>query len=93
MSDELIKVREPIQKTFDPQVHFHHCMFVIHHISSAFLGCDMTMSTTPSSNMLQPPTQATPTQGSPTSTPAQVFDGPITRSRAKKLQQEVHQEG
>ena len=50
----------------------------------------MTMSTAPSSNMLQPPTQATPTQGSPTSTPAQVFDGPITRSRAKKLQQEVN---
>ena len=35
--------------------------------------------------MLQPPTQV-----SPTSTPAQVFDGPITRSRAKKLQQEVN---
>ena len=40
--------------------------------------------------MLQPPIRATPTQGSPTSTQAQVFDGPITRSRAKKLQQEVH---
>jgi len=51
---------------------------------------DMTMSTTPSNNMLQPPIQATPTQGSPTSTRAQVFDGPITRSRAKKLQQEVN---
>ena len=50
----------------------------------------MTTSTTPPSNMLQPPIQATPTQGSPTSTPAQVFDGPITRSRAKKLQQEVN---
>jgi hypothetical protein len=35
--------------------------------------------------MLQPPTQV-----SPTSTPAQVFDGPITRGRAKKLQQEVN---
>lgn len=46
--------------------------------------------TTPSSNMLQPPIQATPTQVPPTSTPAQVFDGPITRSRAKKLQQEVN---
>jgi hypothetical protein len=41
---------------------------------------DMTTST---NNMLQPPSQATPT-------PVQVFDGPITRSRAKKLQQEVH---
>ena len=50
---------------------------------------DMTMTTTPTSNMLQPPIQATPTQISPTSTP-QVFDGPITRSRAKKLQQEVN---
>jgi len=40
--------------------------------------------------MLQPPIQATPTQGSPASTPARVFDGPITRSRAKKLQQEVN---
>ena len=40
--------------------------------------------------MLQAPSQATPTQVSPTSTPAQVIDGPITRSRAKKLQQEVH---
>jgi len=35
--------------------------------------------------MLQPPIQATPM-----STPAQVFDGPITCSRAKKLQQEVN---
>jgi hypothetical protein len=41
---------------------------------------DMTTST---NNMLQPPSQVTPT-------PVQVFDGPITRSRAKKLQQEVH---
>ena len=52
-------------------------------------GGDMTTSTTPTSNMLQPPIQTTPTQISPTSTP-QVFDGPITRSRAKKLQQEVN---
>ena len=50
----------------------------------------MTMSTAPSSNMLQPLIRARPTQGSPTSTRAQVFDGPITRSRAKKLQQEVN---
>jgi hypothetical protein len=39
--------------------------------------------TTPTNNMLQPPSQAT-------STPTQVFDRPITRSQAKKLQQEVH---
>ena len=43
---------------------------------------DMTML---SSNMLQPPSQATPTQVSPTSTPAQVIDGLITCSQAKKL--------
>jgi len=47
------------------------------------------MTTSPS-NMSQAPSQATPTQVSPTPTPAQVIDGPITRSRAKKLQQEVH---
>ena len=46
--------------------------------------------TTLSSKMLQPPNQATPTQVSPTSTPAQVINGLITRSRAKKLQQEVN---
>lgn len=46
--------------------------------------------TTLSSKMLQPSNQATPTQVSPTSTPAQAIDGPITRSRAKKLQQEVN---
>jgi hypothetical protein len=40
--------------------------------------------------MLQPLSQAISTQVQPTSSPAQVFDGPITRSRAKKLQQEVH---
>jgi len=44
----------------------------------------------PTSKTSQAPIQATPTQISPTSTPAQVIDGPITRSRAKKLQQEVH---
>ena len=48
---------------------------------------DMTM---PSTNMLQPPIQVTPTQVSSTSTLAQAFSGPITRSRAKKLQQEVN---
>jgi len=46
--------------------------------------------TTPSNNISQPPSQATSTQVSPTSTPVQVYDGAITRSRAKKLQQEVH---
>jgi hypothetical protein len=51
---------------------------------------DMTM---PLSNILQPPNQATSTQEQPTSSPTQVFDRPITRSRAKKLQEEVHQIG
>jgi hypothetical protein len=46
--------------------------------------------TKPLSNILQPPNQATSTQVQPTSSPTQVFDGPITRSRAKKLQQDVH---
>jgi len=46
--------------------------------------------TTPTSNMSQAPSQTTKTQVLPTHTPAQVIDGPITRSRAKKLQQEVH---
>jgi len=46
--------------------------------------------TTPPSKMSQALSQATFTQVSPTLTPAQVIDGPITRSRAKKLQQEVH---
>jgi len=46
--------------------------------------------TMPPSKMSQAPSQATPTQVSPTPTPTQVIDGPITRSRAKKLQQEVH---
>jgi len=40
--------------------------------------------------MLQPLIQVTPTQVSPTSTSAQAFGGPITRSRSKKLQQEVN---
>jgi len=40
--------------------------------------------------MSQAPNQATTTQILPTPTPAQVIDGPVTRSRAKKLQQEVH---
>jgi hypothetical protein len=42
-------------------------------------------TTTPPCNILQPPSQATPTQVSPTSTQAQDFDGPITCSRAKNL--------
>ena len=42
------------------------------------------------SNMSQAPSQATTTQVLPTPTPAQVIDGPVTRSRAKKLQQEVN---
>jgi len=46
--------------------------------------------TTPPSKMSLAPSQATSTQVSPTPTPAHVVNGPITRSRAKKLQQEVH---
>jgi hypothetical protein len=37
-------------------------------------------TTTPLSNILQPPNQAISTQVQPTSSPTQVFDGPITRS-------------
>jgi len=48
---------------------------------------DMTM---PASKMTQAPSQSTTTQVLPTPTLAQVIDGPVTRSRAKKLQQEVH---
>jgi len=46
--------------------------------------------TMPTSKMSQAPSQATTTQILPTPTPAQVIDGPVTRSRVKKLQQEVH---
>jgi hypothetical protein len=46
--------------------------------------------TTLLSNTLQSPSHTTSTQVQPTSSPTQVFDGPITCSRAKKLQQEVH---
>ena len=48
---------------------------------------DMTI---PTSKMSQAQSQTTTTQLLPTPTPAQVNDGPVTRSRAKKLQQEVH---
>ena len=44
----------------------------------------LTNMLTTSSTKMTTSSQATPT------TPANVFDGPITRSRAKKLQQEVH---
>jgi hypothetical protein len=47
-------------------------------------------TTTPLSNTLRPPRHTTSTQVQPTSSPTQAFDGPITRSRAKKLQQELH---
>jgi len=40
--------------------------------------------------MSQALSQATSTQVSPTPTPTHVINGPITHSRAKKLQQEVH---
>jgi hypothetical protein len=56
----------------------------------ALVNCLEGDTTTPPCNILQPPSQATPTQVSPTSTQAQAFDGPITCSRAKNLQQEVH---
>ena len=46
--------------------------------------------TTPPKKMSQALNQATSTQVLPTPTPAQVIDEPITCSRAKKLQQEVH---
>jgi len=46
--------------------------------------------TMPASKMSQAASQATTTQLLPTPTPAQVIDGPVTRSRAKKLQQEIH---
>jgi len=46
--------------------------------------------TIPASKKSQAPSQATTTQLLPTPTPAQVIDGPVTRSRAKKIQQEVH---
>jgi len=53
----------------------------------SFSDGDMTM---PASKMSQASSQATTIQVLPTPTPAQVINGPITRSRAKKLQQEVH---
>jgi len=46
--------------------------------------------TMPASKMSQAPSQATTTQILPTPTLVQVIDGPVTPSRAKKLQQEVH---
>jgi len=46
--------------------------------------------TTPASNMSQDLSKITTTQVLPTPTLDQVIDGLITRSRTKKLQQEVH---
>jgi len=46
--------------------------------------------TTPPNKKSQAPSQATSTQVSPIPILAQVINRPITRSRAKKLQQEVH---
>ena len=46
--------------------------------------------TMPASKLSQAPSQATTTHVLPTPTPAQVIDGLVTRSRAKKQQQEVH---
>jgi len=48
---------------------------------------DMSTPTTPSSI---PTTSSKMEQSSSQAAPAHVFDGPITRSRAKQLQQEVH---
>jgi len=42
--------------------------------------------TMPASKMTQAQSQATTIPVLPTLTPAQVIDGPVTRSRAKKLQ-------
>jgi len=53
-------------------------------------GISFSDMTTPVSKMSQAPSQATTTQVLPTPTPIQIIDGPVTRSRAKKLQQEVH---
>jgi len=46
--------------------------------------------TMPASKMSQDPCQDITTHVLPTLTPAQVIDGLVTRSHAKKLQQEVH---
>jgi len=46
--------------------------------------------TMPASKMSQAPSHATTTQVLPTPITAQVIDGPVTRSRTKKLQQEVY---
>ena len=53
----------------------------------AYTPCDMPTPTTPSSI---PTTSSKMEQSSSQAAPAHVFDGPITRSRAKQLQQEVH---
>jgi hypothetical protein len=47
------------------------------------------MSTSPT-NMTISPTKMTTSSQATSTTPAHVFDGPITHSRAMKLQQEVH---
>ena len=59
-----------------------------------------TSATSPTTSAISPTTSATSPTTSPTSvtspttspadTPLQVLTGPITRSRAKKIQQEVH---
>jgi len=57
--------------------------------TTPFQGGEDDMTTSPR-KMSQALSQATPTQVSPTPTPAHVINRPITRSRAKKLQKEVH---
>ena len=52
-----------------------------------------TSATSPTTSVTSPitsPTSATSPTTSPADTPLQVPTGPITRSRAKKIQQEVH---
>ena len=49
-----------------------------------------TSATTPTTSPTSPTTSATSPTTSPADTPLQVPTRPITRSRAKKIQQEVH---
>jgi hypothetical protein len=48
------------------------------------------MTTSPTNMTTSPTMMTTSSSQATTTTPAHVFDGPINRSRAMKLQQEVH---
>jgi predicted unusual protein kinase regulating ubiquinone biosynthesis (AarF/ABC1/UbiB family) len=48
------------------------------------------MTTSPTKMTTSPTKMTTSSRQATSTTPAHVFDGPITRSRAMKLQQEVH---